>query len=343
MSVYRSRCPPLEPGFLDRNGPTEHTGGMGTPPPTTVWMMNLGGPDSPEAIQPFLYNLLSDAGLIPFPAHWMRRLFASWISNRRAKVVRAEYLKLGGASPQLEIVRNQAKALEASLGEGFSCRPVFRYWGESADDAAAALKPDQPVVLLSLFPHRCGATTQTCIHDAERALADHEGSVRRIESYPSHPRYVQALAESIQEAISHAPVDVETHLVFSAHGIPVSWVENGDPYLGETQATVEALVAALGDLLPPWHLAFQSKLGRAKWLQPSTIDTLSRLGEEGVKSVIVAPISFTCDHVETLIEIDEQLRDVALEHGIEHFARARSMNTEPTWIQALAELVRAAQ
>ncbi len=316
---------------------------MGTPPPTTVWMMNLGGPDSPEAIQPFLYNLLSDAGLIPFPADWMRRLFARWVSNRRAEVVRAEYLKLGGASPQLTIVRNQAKALEASLGEGFSCRPVFRYWGESADDAAAALEPDQPVVLLSLFPHRCGATTKTCLLDANRALEGHAGPVKRMESYPSHPRYVQALAESIREAMKLAPESVETHLVLSAHGIPVSWVENGDPYLAETQATVEALVAALGDSLPPWHLAFQSKLGRAKWLQPSTLDTLARLGEAGVKSVIVVPISFTCDHIETLIEIDEQLRDVALEHGIEHFSRARSLNTEPTWIQALAELVRAAE
>jgi len=306
-------------------------------------MMNLGGPDSPEAIEPFLYNLLSDAGLIPFPAHWMRRMFATWISKRRAKVVRAEYLKLGGASPQLSIVRSQAKALEASLGEEYSCRPVFRYWGESADDAAADLEPDQPVVLLSLFPHRCGATTQTCFQDAARALADHTGPVTRVESYPSHTRYVQALAETVQEALHQSPKNVETHLVFSAHGIPVSWVESGDPYLEETQATVEALVTTLGDSVPPWHLAFQSKLGRAEWLKPSTLDTLARIGGEGVQSVILVPISFTCDHIETLIEIDEQLRDVALEHGMTHFSRARSLNTDPTWIQALAELVRGAE
>jgi len=154
---------------------------------------------------------------------------------------------------------------------------------------------------------------------------------------------VQALAETVQEALHQSPKNVETHLVFSAHGIPVSWVESGDPYLEETQATVEALVTTLGDSVPPWHLAFQSKLGRAEWLKPSTLDTLARIGGEGVQSVILVPISFTCDHIETLIEIDEQLRDVALEHGMTHFSRARSLNTDPTWIQALAELVRGAE
>ncbi len=305
---------------------------------TAVWLLNMGGPDGTEAVQPFLYNLLNDHDLIPFPIPWLQWVFAAIISRRRAAIVAGDYERMGGVSPQLAIVREQCALLQAELGEAFVCRPVFRYWGEGAMQAAAALEPGQPVVLLSLYPHACGATTRSSLNDARRALRGHTGDVRVVESYPDHPGYVAAMIEGVSEGLAKAP---DAHLVFSAHGMPQKRIDDGDPYLDEIERTVAAVLAGL-DRQVRHTLCFQSKVGVTRWLEPSTLDTMERLGSAGEAALVVVPIAFTSDHIETLVELDIENREVASRAGVETFVRVPALNSSPTYVTALADLTRGA-
>lgn len=303
---------------------------------THVWLMNMGGPDRPEAVQPFLYELLNDYDLIQFPIPWLQWVFAAIISRRRARLVTREYARMGDASPQLAIVREQASALQKELGQGFLCLPVFRYWGEGAVDAAAQLGPEDTVVLLSLYPHACGATTTSSLRDARKALKGHPGRVVEVERYPRHPAWIAALRECIEEACQglEAP-----HLLFSAHGMPQRRIDNGDPYLEQIQATVQAVTEGMER---PHSMSFQSKVGPLDWLKPSTLDHVQQLGADGVKELVIIPVAFTSEHIETLVEIGEQIRDVALEAGVQHFHRAATVSARPTFIAGLAQLTRGA-
>lgn len=301
-------------------------------PRKAVWLLNMGGPDSLETVQPFLQNLLGDPKLLQFPWYlrWFQPLFAWIISRKREREVRASYASMGGASPQLELVRDQARALQAELGQGYDCVPVFRYWGESATQAAERLQPGQPVVLLSLYPQNSITTVGSSVEDARRVLGDRPVTV--IESYPQDPDYIAALVAQIRELD-----DDESTLLFSAHGLPISYIEAGDPYLREIEQTVGAVTAQLPN---PHRLSFQSRVGVQKWLEPSSIEAIETLGKEGVTSLIVIPVAFTSDHIETLVEIGEELREVAVEAGITSFTRVDALNSRPEFIQTLAKLVR---
>ncbi len=303
---------------------------------THVWLMNMGGPDHADAVQPFLYRLLSDGLLVEFPVPWLQWCFAAIISRKRARVVAGEYAKMGGASPQLAMVREQALALEQELGEGYACRPVFRYWGEGARDARGALEPSDTVVLLSLYPHACAATTTSSLLDAHQALRGHEGRIVEVERYPRHSGWVAAIQECIEEACTGLD---DPHLLFSAHGLPQRRVDAGDPYLDQVKATVEEVVRGMDR---PYSLSFQSKVGPLQWLEPTTLDEVARLGAAGVRELVIVPVAFTSEHIETIIEIGEQLRDVALAAGVERFVRCQTVQTRPTYIRALADLTRSA-
>ncbi len=309
------------------------------PPPTAVWLMNMGGPDSLAAIRPFLFRLLNDPDVVHFPVRWLQWAFALAISILRSRKVRQDYARMGGGSPQLPAVRAQAAALQVVLGTGFECVPVFRYWGEGADQARKQLRSGQPVVLLSLYPHACGATTVSSIRDCRRALKGHDGPVHEVASYPDHPGFVAAMRETIEGVLATLPDDACPDVVFSAHSTPEIWVSQGDPYLGEIQRTVAAVQKGR-----QWrsHLCFQSRVGVTKWLGPSTLDTVARLGAQGCEHLVLVPIAFTSDHIETLIELDEQVRDAALAAGVGAFHRVPSLNDRATYIRALGELTLAA-
>ncbi len=301
--------------------------------------MNMGGPDSVASIRPFLFRLLNDPDVVHFPVRWLQWAFALGISILRSRKVAVEYARMGGGSPQLPAVRAQAAALQAALGEDYACVPVFRYWGEGAREARRHLVPGQPVVLLSLYPHACGATTVSSLKDARRALRGHDGPISEVASYPDHPGFVAAMRETIDEVLESLPASATSEIVFSAHSTPEAWVAKGDPYLGEIERTIAAVTDSR-----QWrtHLCFQSKVGVTKWLGPSTLDTVARLGGEGCEHLVLVPIAFTSDHIETLIELDEQVREHALEAGVQHFHRVPSLNDRPAYIQALKDLTLAA-
>lgn len=301
--------------------------------------MNMGGPDSLQSIRPFLFRLLNDPDVIHFPIRWLQWAFALGISILRSQKVRADYERMGGGSPQLPAVRTQAAALEAVLGPDFTCVPVFRYWGEGAKQARAKLVPGQRVVLLSLYPHACGATTVSSIRDARKRLKGHDGQIHEVASYPDHPDFVAAIRETIEEVLAGLPADASVDVVFSAHSTPEVWVAQGDPYLGEIQRTIQAVEQ---DRQWRTHLCFQSKVGVTKWLGPSTLDTVARLGAEGCQNLVLVPIAFTSDHIETLIELDEEVRHAALSAGVGAFHRVQALNDRPAYIQALKTLTLAA-
>ncbi len=298
-----------------------------------VWLLNMGGPDSLEAVQPFLQNLLGDYKLIRFAIPWLQPVFAWVISRYRTPKVSPAYASMGGASPQLAIVDAQVEALQRRLGQGFRCLPVLRYWGPSAADAAKKLKPGQDVILLSLYPQASDTTTGSSIDDARKALAGHSGTVHVVESYPEDPLYIDALCETIQEALEGLS---SPHILFSAHGLPKRYIADGDPYLGEIEATVAAASARFPQ---PKHLSFQSRVGLEEWLEPNTIDKVKELGQAGVKELVVVPVAFTSDHIETLVEIGEEIREEAEAAGVTTFARADAVNARPSFIEALAQLV----
>lgn len=309
---------------------------------THVWLLNMGGPDSPLAVRPFLQRLLGDPLVIPLPFLWLQAVFAWLIAWKRAREVIPAYERMGGQSPQLAMVGEQASRLNRCLGPRYACAPVLRYWGPSADAAASSLADGDQVVLLSLYPHACGATTTTSLEDARRALATKRVQVAEVESYPTDPAYVEAVAETLREAILRLPRRRPYEVLFSAHGLPLSRVEAGDPYLREIEATVAAVVGACR-LAAPHRLCFQSRVGVQKWLSPSTADQLRDCAARGVRAVVVVPIAFTSEHIETRIELDEELRELSHNLGIELFERAATVGARPTFVHALAELVRRAE
>jgi ferrochelatase len=310
---------------------------------TAILLLNMGGPDSLEAVQPFLKNLFSDPAIIGLPGP-LRGPFASFLSARRASKVRPRYQLIGGKSPIGDLTRKQGSALADLLPSGYGpVLPAFSYWNPFIRDAvnSAVASGAQRLVALSLYPQYCSATTGTCIEDLSMLLpgTPFESSVSIIDSWATHPAYLDAIATTVEEALGQIPVERRDDAVvlFSAHGVPQKLVDKGDPYLNETLATVSGVVERLGDR--PHDLAFQSRLGPVRWLEPSLPDKLAELAAAGAPPLIIVPVSFVSDHIETLYELDIQHREIAEELGFDIYFRAPALNTRPDFIQALAELV----
>jgi ferrochelatase len=309
-----------------------------------VVLFQLGGPDSPKAIEPFLYNLFSDPDIIDFPfARIARQPLARLIASRRAKHVEHHYADIGGKSPILEFTRRQAAALEAELRRDFDARVVIamRYWHpftQEAIDELSRFGPDQ-IVLLPLYPQFSKTTTQSSINEWRRRFhANGDGpAVHLIEEFHQDAGYLGALARAIDDCLDGDAND--TDIVFSAHSVPVAVIEAGDPYQRQIERTVE-LVWERGGWPARRHLCYQSKVGASKWLRPSMHETIRRLAEAGSKRVLVVPISFVSDHVETLHEIDIEHREQAHSLGIREYRMMPGLNDSPDFIAALAQLVR---
>lgn len=313
-------------------------------PLTGVVLLNMGGPDSPDAVRPFLYRLFSDRDLIALPAGAVTQpLFAVLVSTLRARKVREYYKEIGGGSPIGTLTEFQRAALERALratGGNFRVYVGMRYGHPLAKRAALAMKADgvTHAIALPLYPQYCGATTGSSMKDLRRQL--HRAGclfpVTEVRSYPDHTKYVAALAETVSSAIRG--VDREgMFLLFSAHGVPQALIDGGDPYRAETEATVAAVMKSFPGL--PHALSWQSRAGRAVWLTPDTVDEVSRLAREGAKKLVVVPVSFVSDHIETLHELDIRLAAHARKMGIQSFLRAPALNDSPAFIDALKDIV----
>ncbi len=313
-------------------------------PLTGVVLLNMGGPDSLNAVRPFLFRLFSDRDLIPLPAGAVTQPLFAWIvSGLRARKVRRYYEEIGGGSPIGALTEAQRGSLETALrGAGLNCKVyvAMRYWHPLARHAALDMKEDgvSRAVALPLYPQYCGATTGSSLKDLARWLrrAGCTFPVTEVRSYPDHPKYVAALTETVSRAIGEAGRD-GAFLLFSAHGVPQSLIDGGDPYRDETERTVAAVMQSFPGI--PHSLSWQSRAGRAVWLSPDTVDEVTRLAREGVRKLIVVPVSFVSDHIETLHELDIRLAAHAKEMGIQSFLRAPAMNDSPRFIDALKEIV----
>jgi ferrochelatase len=315
---------------------------MSTALKTAVILLNMGGPDSLDAVAPFLRNLFSDPAILGMPA-FVRQPLARLIAWRRAPMVVEKYREIGGKSPLREITEAQAAALERELGgreAGWSVHVAMRYWNPRAADAVAAAKAAgaERLVVLSLYPHYSRATTGSSLADLDRALeAEGLGALPRtvVRSWHDFPPYLDALAEAVAEGLRELP---GATVLFSAHGLPVKLIEQGDPYLSHVQGTVAGVVERLPGVA--WRLAFQSRTGPVRWLEPSTPDMIRTLAGEGVKDVLVVPVSFVSDHIETLHELDLEYGELARGLGLRTFRRCPSLNTRPSFLRALAALAR---
>jgi ferrochelatase len=308
-----------------------------------VVLFQLGGPDTLEAIEPFLYNLFCDPDIIDFPfARISRKPLAKLISTTRAKKVQHHYAVIGGGSPIRRLTEQQARALQLRLrqdGLDAHCFVAMRYWHPFTSEAIEQLRAAQcdEVVLLPLYPQYSSTTTGSSLNEWRRQFSD-EVFCHCIENFYRHELYLESVVERINKTLDHFPEPDRVELVFSAHSVPVAVIEAGDPYQRQIEETVE-LVMQRGSWPNRHRLCYQSKVGASKWLQPSLRSTLRDLGAQQVREVCIVPISFVSDHVETLGEIDHEARAQAEASGIEHFEMTAGLNDSPTFIAALADLV----
>lgn len=300
-----------------------------------IVLLNLGGPERLADVEPFLYNLFSDRQIIRLGPAFLQKPIAWLIARRRAPKSMESYRRIGGGSPLNRITAEQARALEDVLAGDIPCRVgmAMRYWQPFAGEILERFRRHgiERLVALTLYPHYSVATTGSSLADLREKAAGF--TLAAVESYPDHPGYVQALAATIGEGL--AAMGDGARVVYSAHSLPVKFIEEGDPYcdhLRRTIAAVEKITGVRGEI------GYQSRSGPVRWLTPSTPDTLRRLAGEGCRKVLMVPISFVSDHVETLYEIDMQYREIAAGLGIE-LARSRSLNTDPLFIGALKDLV----
>jgi ferrochelatase len=311
-----------------------------------VVLFQLGGPDSLEAIEPFLYNLFCDPDIIDFPfARIARQPLARLISTTRARHVRQHYAEIGGRSPILEFTLRQARALEAELRQDFDACVVvaMRYWHPFTAEAIAGLEAHAPqeVVLLPLYPQYSRTTTGSSLNEWKRRFQPNGWNprVQAITGFHEEGEYIGALVDSIDKSLAGFDNPAEVDMVFSAHSLPMAVIQAGDPYQRQIERTVE-LVWRQGQWPGRRRLCYQSKVGASKWLQPSMHATLKRLAGEGSRHVLVIPVSFVSDHVETLHEIDIEHRAQAHSLGIHDYRMMPGLNASQRFIAILAHLVR---
>ena len=308
-----------------------------------VVLFQLGGPDTPGAIEPFLFNLFCDPEIIDFPfARIGRKPLARLISSTRAKKVQHHYSAIGGASPIRRFTEQQARALQAKLAEDgldASCFVAMRYWHPFTAEAIEQFRAAEcdEVVLLPLYPQYSSTTTGSSLNEWRRLFHDHVPS-HCIETFYRHPLYLDALVEKVDEALARFADSDSAEIVFSAHSVPVSVIAKGDPYQRHIEETVELLMQR-GRWRNRFRLCYQSKVGASKWLQPSLRRTIRDLAARRVGEICVVPIAFVSDHVETLGEIAHEARAEAAALGIEQFEMTSGLNDSPTFIAALADLV----
>jgi len=329
-----------------------------------VILLNLGGPDSIQAVKPFLYNLFSDRQIIRLGPSFMQQPLAWLISATRSKKTEQYYKLIGGKSPILEITTAQAKALEELLNSpgdknrefsgsmSFRVYTGMRYWRPFIEDAVLQMQKDgiKKVIALSLYPQYSIATSGSSFSKFNEVASHFQMETACVESWYNNPYYIDALVDVIRKGldsffpsclVSNSAFSLQpsafndVHVLFSAHSLPQKIIAQGDPYVDQTMGTIQEITKRL-DI--KWHLSYQSKSGPVKWLAPSSEDKIQELAKEGVKNILMVPISFVSDHIETLYEIDILYKNLAGALGVQ-MKRTESLNTHPIFIEALKDIV----
>ena len=311
-----------------------------------ILLLNFGGPWTLSDVKPFLYRLFNNPRVlvgIPTP---FRQLLAYLIAQIKGPSSRKNYRTIGGGSPQLKWTAIQAEGLRQLLpAQEMRVEVGMRSSDPSIETALEQMKfwGAEQLTLLPLFPQFSTTTTETCFDVVEDSLnkLGWRPQLTTVLHWPDHPEYISLLRNSVDEAISLAESHrngstAPVHIVFSAHSLPMKIVERGDPYADDVTRTVRAVTQ---NLQAPWSLAYQSRNGRLPWLKPYLDEELKRLGRDGVDTVVVVPISFVSDHIETLFELDRLYREVARKHGIKHYYRARCFNDNPHFPRVLQSIV----
>ena len=310
-----------------------------------VVLFNLGGPLSTDDIEEFLFNLFMDPYIIEIPLRgFIRKVLARFIAKRRADKTAFYYEVMGGKSPQYELTMKQAKALEKKLRENLDVKVYvgMRYFKPYIEEAYKALLNDniENVILLPLYPHYSRTTTLSSFEEWNRVTENPSGRMKilQIESYHDNPLYIDAIADRISETLAKFPNNVRgrVHILFSAHGVPERIVKRGDPYQKQIIETVNLVSKKF---LNPHSLAYQSRVGPVKWLGPPTLEEIKRLASNGVKNLVVIPISFVSEHSETLYEVNYLFRNEAKAAGFDQFEMMPALNDSPKFIDALSQLV----
>jgi len=311
-----------------------------------VVLCNLGGPDSLQAVQPFLFNLFSDPDIFKFPLGFItQKFFAGLLARRRTPEATKAYAAIGGKSPLLDNTREQAMALQLALTDGgdFNVYVCMRYWHPLTHEVVASLKAKGygRVILLPLYPQYSLTTTGSSYNEFQRQC-DHQNyhpRITLIRQWYDQPEYQQAIVETLREELRRFPDPDPQHieLLFSAHGLPQKIVDQGDPYETHVRATYDALRAKLD--WPHTTLCYQSRVGPLTWLKPYTEEVIREKAAASVKQVLVYPIAFVSDHSETLYELGMLYADLAKAQGIPHYRVAPALNSHPGLIQALKSLV----
>ena len=313
-----------------------------------VVLLNLGGPDSLEAVEPFLYNLFCDPDIIDFPGSFLfRKWLAKMISSRRHPRIQEQYKQIGGKSPLKDFTLGQAKLLEEKLQQKFPVKvyAAMRYWHPFTEEVLDKLEKEgiTKVILLPLYPQFSKATTESSLKEWKKQLklrGDQTLEWNLIDSYYDFLPYIEACVERIKEGLEKFPVETrqDVHLLFSAHGTPLKLVRAGDPYSDHIRKTVEAVIKQ-GNFKQDSSLCWQSKVGPQKWLTPSTPETIEELAGKGVTSMLAIPIAFASDHLETLFEVGIEFKHLAEAKGVEQFEVTEGLNFSDKFIEALAQLV----
>lgn len=307
---------------------------------TGVILLNMGGPEKSEDVAPFLYNLFSDRDIIRLGPRVLQKPLAWYIARKRAPKSRKTYAKIGGGSPLIRITGQQAEALQRALaGSGeFIVVSAMRYWRPTAEEALQSLAEQnvKSIIALPLYPHYSCATSGSSLADLRRAAKNsaQDFQITEIHGWPDNPLYVKCLSENIIKGLAEfTSNDVE--IVYSAHSLPTSFIDEGDPYLEQLEITIAEIEKITGI---KGKLCFQSRSGPVEWLSPSTPEMIERLAGEGCRNILMVPISFVSDHIETLYEINMLYRDMARDIGID-CRPSESLNTHPLFIESLKELV----
>ena len=320
-----------------------------------VVVFNLGGPDSPEAVEPFLFNLFNDPAIIGLPT-LLRWPLAKLISKRRAPIAKEIYENLGGRSPLLPNTLAQADSLQALLNDEAGSDTqwqvfiAMRYWHPFGSETAEAVKAFNPdiVVLLPLYPQYSTTTSASSVSDWRRAAAKSRLDAREVVlcCYPNETGFVASTAALIAETMKRVPEGQRRRLLFSAHGLPKKIVASGDPYQWQVERSAAAVLERLAELDPAWRsldsqVCYQSRVGPLEWIGPSTDEEIVRAGKEGL-AVVLVPIAFVSEHSETLVELDIEYRDLADDSGVAGYYRVPTVGADKAFIGGLAGLVRSA-
>ncbi len=311
---------------------------------TAVVLFNLGGPDCPEAVQPFLFNLFNDPAIIPLPG-FLRWPLGQLISRRRAPIAREIYAELGGRSPIGELTDQQANALEMVLNQEeqgeFKCFVAMRYWHPRASEAVEQVKAYSPdrVVLLPLYPQFSTTTTESSLKEW-REEAARQGLMApnfAVCCYPGQREFIQSHVATLKKALGDVPDISKTRVLFSAHGLPKRVVDAGDPYQAQVEWTSKNIVDELAIEGLDWKVSYQSRVGPLEWIGPSTDNCIEDAGTAG-KGLVVVPVAFVSEHSETLVELDIEYKKLADEAGVPWYIRAPALGTQKDFVGALKDV-----